>query len=580
MLNGRSLTAWRPGPRGVAAIAIAVAAFGVFGTWTSDGPVSLNGVQGPNDGWLIIVVLGIALGCLRSVARGWWFAVAAVAGVSVVVAWVAIEDWLENRAVFGAQVGYGLVLVLLASVALAGSAVMRGLELVEARRATPPPRPMKASRMVLPIVGLLAALLLVFVLRQAIWLTQEDHWPPPANAVTSEGAEAATEAFAARDNPGARDAAFDFAWSTSATIEPWVEGKTFFPKIFADIEAAKSSVHILMFGWREGEIGQQMAALLKRKVAEGVEVRVIVDRFGSRPYKEAEEMYKGLAAAGAQIVVNDELPLDKDGFFPDQHTDWRHDELGSADHRKLYVIDGKVGWTGGAGIEDHFADGGFHDVMVRFTGDVVRQAQAALLSSFSGYGGSLPDDLSRYFPQSAQAGSTPTVFTQVIPGGFSAATQATRELIDGAETRLDLMNPYLTDREMIERILAAARRGVRVRIVVSETSNNAQATAALEQHYGNLIDAGVEIWELPGTVVHAKVIVADDVVSFGTLNLDAWALYRDAEIAVIARSAEAATLFEQRLFEPDIARSKRGEPRTGTRERLGSWIWDKLAYFV
>jgi cardiolipin synthase len=574
-LDARSLSAWRPGPRGVAAIAIAVAAFGVFCTWTSDGPVSLNGVQGPNNGWLIIIVLGIALGCLRSLARGWWFAVAAVAGVSVVVAWVAIEDWLENRAVLGAQVGYGLVLVLLASVALAGSAVWRGVQLVEAPRATP-----KASRMVLPILGLLGAVLLVFVLRQAIWITQEDHWPPPANAVTSQAAQAATEAFAARDNPGARDAAFDFAWSTSATIEPWVDGQTFFPKIFADIEAAKSSVHILMFGWREGEIGQKMAALLERKVAEGVEVRVIVDQFGSRPYKEANAMYKALAAAGVKIVVNDELPLDKDGLFPHQHIDWRNDEFGSADHRKLYVIDGKVGWTGGAGIEDHFANGEFHDVMVRFTGDVVRQAQAAFLSSFRGYGGSLPDDLSRYFPEPAQAGSTPTAFTQVIPGGFSAATQATRELIDGAKTRLDVMNPYLTDADMIERILAAARRGVKVRIVVSATSNNKQATAALEQHYGELIDAGVEIWELPDTVVHAKVIVADDTVSFGTLNLDAWALYRDAEIAVIARSAEAAKLFEQRLFDPDIARSTPGKPRTGTKERLGSWFWDKLGYFI
>ena len=64
----------------------------------------------------------------------------------------------------------------------------------------------------------------------------------------------------------------------------------------------------------------------------------------------------------------------------------------------------------------------------------------------------------------------------------------------------------------------------------------------------------------PGTVVHAKVVVADDVVSFGTVNLDAWALYRNSEIMMIARSAEAAALFEERLFEPDIARSRRGEP--------------------
>jgi cardiolipin synthase len=130
---------------------------------------------------------------------------------------------------------------------------------------------------------------------------------------------------------------------------------------------------------------------------------------------------------------------------------------------------------------------------------------------------------------------------------------------------------------MIERILAAARRGVKVRVVVSEVSNNAQATAALKHHYPDLIDAGAEVWELPGTVVHAKVVVADDVVSFGTVNLDAWALYRNSEIMMIARSAEAAALLEERLFEPDIARSKRGEPPSGAGERFQSWLWDKLA---
>jgi cardiolipin synthase len=133
---------------------------------------------------------------------------------------------------------------------------------------------------------------------------------------------------------------------------------------------------------------------------------------------------------------------------------------------------------------------------------------------------------------------------------------------------------------MLERILAAARRGVAVRLVVSETSNNRQATAGLRHRYDDLIGAGVEIWELPGTVVHAKVVVADDVVSFGTVNLDSWALYRNSEIAMIARSPAAAALLEERLFEPDIAHSKPGEPTSGTSEKLESWLWDKLAYFL
>ncbi len=81
-------------------------------------------------------------------------------------------------------------------------------------------------------------------------------------------------------------------------------------------------------------------------------------------------------------------------------------------------------------------------------------------------------------------------------------------------------------------------------------------------------------------MVHAKVVVADDIVSFGTVNLDAWALYRNNEIMMLARSAETATLLEERLFEPDIARSQRGVPPEGARKRLESWLWSRLGSFL
>ena len=426
-----------------------------------------------------------------------------------------------------------------------------------------------------------AGLAVLVAHHRVLGISQRPSWPPSTHAVTAADAEAATRAFITRRSTRTRDAALEFAWSMAATIEPWAEGENFFPRILADVEAARSSVHILMFGWREGEVGMRTAALLERKLADGVEVRVIVDALGSRPYGKARGMFTRLAAAGAQIVVNDMFPPDRDGLFPDrQHLDWRWDELGRADHRKLYVVDGAVAWTGGAGIEDHFHDGGFHDVMVRVTGDVVRQAQAAFLTSFNGHGGPIPTDLPALFPEPADSGATPIALAQVIPGGFVAASQAIREQIDGARERLDVMNPYLTDRELIERILAAARRGVRVRVVVSQKSNNPQATAALRYRYADLLEAGAEVWELPSAVVHAKVVVADDVVSFGTVNLDAWALYRNSEIMMIARSPEAAALFSERLFEPDIARSRPRAAPSGTRRLVESWLCDKLTYYL
>src|SRR5918995_1985408 len=192
------------------------------------------------------------------------------------------------------------------------------------RHATRRSGPRGAHR-ALAVAGLVAAACFVVAYRQVLGVTQRPSWPPPSDAVTAAGAQAATEVFAARAGTRPHDAALDFAWSTAATIDPRPEGASFFPRIFADVEAARSSVHILMFGWREGEVGKRMAGVLEHKLAEGVEVRVIVDGLGSRPYAQAREMFTRLAAAGAQIVVNDVLPPVRVGLFPAGRPTWRLD---------------------------------------------------------------------------------------------------------------------------------------------------------------------------------------------------------------------------------------------------------------
>jgi cardiolipin synthase len=429
-------------------------------------------------------------------------------------------------------------------------------------------------------VALVVGAFFFLALHQVLAVAQKPSWPPAAGAITAAGAEQAVKRFDARSNPRPADVGMPYAWSTAASIEPWPDGDNFFPRIFDDIRAAHSSVHIVMYGWREGQIGTQLADLLVQKLQKGVAVRIIVDRQGSKVFGSAGPMFTRLADAGAQIVVNDVLPWDEDGLYPHRHFDWRQDEVGRAEHRKLYVIDGKVAWTGGAGIEDHFRDGRYHDVMVRVTGSVVRQAQALFLMSFLSHGGPLPADLDPLFPAQSKPGTMPVALLQTVPGGFSSAVQAMRRLVDHARRRIDVINPYLTDPDMIQRLTAAARRGVVVRFVVSEASNNPQADAALRDHYGELLDAGVHIFEYPGGVAHAKVLVADNAVVFGTVNLDAWALYRNYEVAVLARSSDTVALFEQRLFEPDIAKSHPGHAPSGVIARTKDWLWDRLSYFL
>jgi cardiolipin synthase len=142
------------------------------------------------------------------------------------------------------------------------------------------------------------------------------------------------------------------------------------------------------------------------------------------------------------------------------------------------------------------------------------------------------------------------------------------------------MNPYFTDADMIKRVVAAAKRGVKVRIVVSQASNNTQATDAFKHHYADLIHAGAHVYEYPGAVVHAKIVVADDTAEFGTVNFDSWALYRNFEIGMMAKSPSVAQSFEDRLFDPDIAKSVQGTPPSGAWNRFKDWFWDRLSYFL
>jgi hypothetical protein len=102
-------------------------------TWTSADPVDLDGTQGPNNGWLVLIVAAFALGWTRSLARGAWTGVLGVLGASLVMGWTAVQNWLDSRDVFAAAASFGLLLVVAASFALGAAAVARAVTLVQAR---------------------------------------------------------------------------------------------------------------------------------------------------------------------------------------------------------------------------------------------------------------------------------------------------------------------------------------------------------------------------------------------------------------------------------------------------------------
>ena len=386
--------------------------------------------------------------------------------------------------------------------------------------------------------------------------------------------------------PALRDLVMNHAPARAHHVDVLVGGASFFPRILADLEAARSSIHIDMFGFKEGKIGRRVAAILAGKVRDGVEVRLVIDRVGSAVGRGSAPLYEGLVAAGVEVVTNDALSvIDRDGLLGRRRWTRRwSDELGAFSHRKLYVIDGTVAYIGGAGIEDHFADGRFHDVMVRMAGGVVSPLQSTFLSCFRFLGGPLRSGtraLDRYYPPPrAGGGTSATVLHSVPKGKWWPVTRAYHEEIGAARASLDIATAYLVDDRIIARLCGAARRGVRVRILVPGTPNNRVAAAAQRHEYDRLLEAGVSIFEFRG-MMHAKVLVRDGSRALvGTANLDAVSLRRNEELNVLIESRRVAAQFLHRLIEPGIRRSARVRPERGMLararnalvNRVGPWL--------
>jgi cardiolipin synthase len=426
--------------------------------------------------------------------------------------------------------------------------------------------------------GLVVAVILIVGV--AGWLLvppeRRPAYPPPPGALSAAEARNAVTHIATSERIDASDLAVPFAPSRVSSFELLVDGTSFYPRILDDIRAARSSVHVLQYGIRPGEVIDRFRPVLEEKARQGVAVRVIVDQLGSGLDVGNRALFDDLAAGGVQVVRNDALVLDRDGLVSGERPiDWRLDELAHLDHRKVFVVDGRVAWVGGGGIEDHFLTGTFHDVYARIEGEAVGQVQAIFLMSFRFLGGPLPTDptsIDTLLPAPADPGRIPTTVLHNVPAaGHLANTDAIERLIEGAERRLDVMSPYSADQGIFERLMAAARRGVKVRFVVPAESNVWATSAALEHWYPDFQAAGVEIWLCP-VLPHAKVVLADDRVLIGTTNLDAWALYRNWEIGLLFEDAGVAETVRRELFDRDVPRSRPAEIVSNPLLRARNWL--------
>ncbi len=368
----------------------------------------------------------------------------------------------------------------------------------------------------------------------------------------------------------------DFVPSRATRWDLLIDGASFFPSLLRDIEAATTDVHILIFGFKAGEIGNEFRDLLVRKVDEGVGVRVITEAAFSQPGLGSKEFYDSLVAGGVQVVANQGAFLDLDGLLQDRRIDWRFDDFGHFDHRKVVVIDGRVGYVGGPGIEDHYATG-THDLMLRLEGPIVAQLQALFLLSWHYQGGPLPApaaELDRFFPvespEEAAAGTPGGIELEILhnnPGeGHLPIRAAFRDAAAGASRRLYVISPYLADHPMLRNIVDAARRGVEVRVIVPANPHSLPASASVRHWFQAMRDAGVDLREHP-QMAHAKVVLADDTVLAGTANLDALSLRQNWELQLRIEDAAVADQFASELFDRDVELTTPAVMPDGWRQR-------------
>jgi cardiolipin synthase A/B len=356
-------------------------------------------------------------------------------------------------------------------------------------------------------------------------------------------------------------------------LEILQNGDGFFGALFRDIGAAKQSIHLEMYIWWDGALARELATLLARKAREGVEVRVLVDGSGGRKISEVEDQ---LTEAGVEVALFHPIRLSNLG------------RINNRDHRKIVVIDGRVGYIGGHGIGDEWTGNGqdkkhWRDTGFRAEGPVVNRLQAAFCENWIEETGEILAG-EMYFPRPVAAGTTSTHVAYTSPSGSVSSVQLLYYLaIESARREVIIQNPYLLpEKEAIDALERAVKRGVKVMIMVpsTESTDNPVVQHASHHRFGNLLKRGVRIWEYDRTLLHQKVMIVDDTWScVGSTNFDARSFEVNDEISVgIIDPAIAAQL--KMAFGQDLRYARERHFEEWSNRGLWHKLKDGLAYLA
>ncbi len=293
-----------------------------------------------------------------------------------------------------------------------------------------------------------------------------------------------------------------------------LNGEQIFPAMLAAIRSAQHTITFETYIYWSGDIGREFADALSERARAGVKVHVLLDWLGSA--KIDDSFLEEMRAAGVEI-----RKFHKPSWY-------NLVRLNNRTHRKLLVIDGKTGFTGGVGIAPKWTGAGqdadhWRDSHFRIEGPVVAQMQSVFMDNWLKVTGQVMHG-EAYFPALKAVGNSDAQVFSSSPSGGSESMQLMYQLsITAADRAIDLSSAYFVPDELTSKALTdALKRGVKIRIITpGEIIDTETVRAASRGSWGALLKAGAEIYEYQPTMYHCKVMIVDKLlVSVGSTNFD------------------------------------------------------------
>jgi cardiolipin synthase len=333
-------------------------------------------------------------------------------------------------------------------------------------------------------------------------------------------------------------------------IETLVNGDGFFPPMLKAISEAKKTITFESYIWASGYISNKFIDALSERARAGVKVHIIVDGMGTLKLHHADR--QRMKDAGIEIYG-----------YGREHWYEIKPNINHRTHRKLLIIDGKIGFTGGMCIDDSWLGNATHDKLwretgVRVEGPAVRQMQASFamnwLQTTSGL--LLGED---FYPPLEKVGSASAQCYRSGPNeGPEYARLGYLFAIAAARKSIEISHAYFVPDELaIDMLVEARARGVRVRVIVPAINDSRFGRAAARSTWGELLDAGVEFHLYQPAMYHCKTMIVDDVlVTIGSANFDnrSFAINDEVTLSVLDRDTAKQNL---QIFDRDLAQSKR-----------------------